>query len=283
MWLLRCGGVVLPLQSSSRNSLEFRGCERLCRCASMALQLYLEWPSQDTRDDGGGVFEMKCCGEFQAVLDNLAAENALDCALAAAHLFTACSDASLLTKQHRLAVLCAATLREARDGCTGSDALAAAAVTAAVKHLHMVHASADAAGATSGAATGVITSMVSLAVRSRMFCQSWPQVLLLLLLGEQLFQQLIVSLLAYIPLIARNLILQEHISLTYTPLTPCISHALGAIVAPQEYALYSNSVLWTATRHASDDAPNMYVSNTSFKCKYANMYISYWAWKEMAE
>ena len=104
---------------------------------------------------------------LQAVLDNLAAENALDCALAAAHLFTACSDASLLTKQHRLAVLCAATLREAREGLCGHEALAAAAVTAAVKHLNMVHASADAAGAAgSGAATGVIPSMVSLAVRT---------------------------------------------------------------------------------------------------------------------
>lgn len=103
---------------------------------------------------------------FQAVLDNLAAENALDCALAAAHLFTACSDASLLTKQHRLAVLCAAALREAREGLCGNEALAAAAVTAAVKHLRMVHASADAAGgAGSGVATGVVTSMVSLAVR----------------------------------------------------------------------------------------------------------------------
>lgn len=102
---------------------------------------------------------------FQAVLDNLAAENALDCALAAAHLFTACSDASLLTKQHRLAVLCAATLREARDGCTGPEALAAAAVTSAVKHLHMIRESADAVGGGSGAATGVLPSMVSLAVR----------------------------------------------------------------------------------------------------------------------
>jgi hypothetical protein len=98
-------------------------------------------------------------------LDNLAAENVLDCALAAAHLFTACSDASLLTKQHRLAVLCAATLREAREGCCGPEALAAAAVSAAVKHLHLMHATADAAGGGSGDATGVVTSMVSLAVR----------------------------------------------------------------------------------------------------------------------
>lgn len=110
--------------------------------------------------------------DIQAVLDNLAAENALDCALAAAHLFTACSDASLLTKQHRLAVLCAATLREAREGPCGDDALAAAAVTAAVKHLHAVHASADAAGGGSGVANGAITSMVCLAARhSNIFFQ----------------------------------------------------------------------------------------------------------------
>lgn len=76
----------------------------------------------------------------QAVLDNLGAEHTLDCALAAAHLFVACSDASMLTKQHRLAILAAAALREARERCAASVAHGVQAVAATVRHLEAMHA-----------------------------------------------------------------------------------------------------------------------------------------------
>jgi hypothetical protein len=101
---------------------------------------------------------------MQAVLDNLAAENALDCALAAAHLFTACSDASLLTKQHRLAVLCAAALCEARDGAGRDSALATAAIGVVVRHLRALHACMpDAAGSgMAGVPTRLLSGMVRL-------------------------------------------------------------------------------------------------------------------------
>lgn len=103
----------------------------LGRCVNLALALPRVAPQ---------VVAVSTTTAGQAVLDNLGAEHALDCALAAAHLFVACSDASMLTKQHRLAILAAAALREAREHCAHSVAYGVQAVAATVCHLEAMHA-----------------------------------------------------------------------------------------------------------------------------------------------
>eukprot|EP00892_Ulva_mutabilis_P000234 jgi/Ulvmu1/10210/UM060_0010.1 len=103
----------------------------LGRCVNLALALPRVAPQ---------VVAVSTTAAGQAVLDNLGAEHALDCALAAAHLFVACSDASMLTKQHRLAILAAAALREARDRCSVSAAHSVQAVAATVGHLQSMRA-----------------------------------------------------------------------------------------------------------------------------------------------
>lgn len=105
----------------------------LGRCVNLALALPRVAPQ---------VVAVSTTTAGQAVLDNLGTEHALDCALAAAHLFVACSDASMLTKQHRLAILAAAALREAREHCTASNAHGVQAVAATVRHLEAMHAAA---------------------------------------------------------------------------------------------------------------------------------------------
>lgn len=105
----------------------------LGRCVNLALALPRVAPQ---------VVAVSTTTAGQAVLDNLGTDHALDCALAAAHLFVACSDASMLTKQHRLAILAAAALREAREQCTASTAHGVQAVAATVRHLEAMHAAA---------------------------------------------------------------------------------------------------------------------------------------------
>ena len=71
----------------------------------------------------------------QSIIDNLSHEFPLDTALAAAHLFCACSDASLLRKHNRLAVLVATLLREAGSGAAPEECLATTALLMLLKRL----------------------------------------------------------------------------------------------------------------------------------------------------
>lgn len=71
----------------------------------------------------------------QSIIDNLSHEFPLDTALAAAHLFCACSDASLLRKHNRLAVLAATTLRESGGGALPEECLATSALLMLLQHL----------------------------------------------------------------------------------------------------------------------------------------------------
>jgi hypothetical protein len=71
----------------------------------------------------------------QSVMDNLSHEYALDTALAAVHLFCSCSDATLLRKNSRLAVLVAMTVREAELRLPERECLATSALIMLIKHL----------------------------------------------------------------------------------------------------------------------------------------------------
>jgi hypothetical protein len=91
----------------------------------------------------------------QATLDNLSHDFPFDAALAAAHLFCACSDAALLRKYARLAVLVAAALREAEQRLPDRASLATDALLALLLHLRKLHAiGPDAAGGGAPSATG---------------------------------------------------------------------------------------------------------------------------------
>lgn len=105
----------------------------LGRCVNLALALPHVAPQ---------VVAVSTTTAGQAILDNLGVEHALDSALAAAHLFVACSDASMLTKQHRLAILAAASLREGREHRPATEAHGVEAVAATVRHLEAMHAAA---------------------------------------------------------------------------------------------------------------------------------------------
>ena len=76
----------------------------------------------------------------QSTMDNLSHEFPFDTALAAVHLFCASSDAALLRKYSRLAVLVAGALREAEQQLTDRESLATHALVTLLAHLRRVHA-----------------------------------------------------------------------------------------------------------------------------------------------
>ena len=82
----------------------------------------------------------------QSVMDNLSHEFPYDAALASVHLFCACSDASVLRKHNRLAVLVATALREAEEQRAERECLATSALVMLMSHLRRLHAAGTEAG-----------------------------------------------------------------------------------------------------------------------------------------
>jgi hypothetical protein len=68
-------------------------------------------------------------------MDNLAHEFPLDTALAAAHLFCVSSDAAIVRKMNRLAVLVATTFQEAGSRLPAAECLATSALITLLQHL----------------------------------------------------------------------------------------------------------------------------------------------------
>jgi hypothetical protein len=97
-------------------------------------------------------------------MDNIAHEFPLDTALAAAHLFCASSDVTVLRKMNRLAVLLAAAFREAASALPASEELATNALVALLHHLNSLP-TAPLATASSAESRSVSASLATAVVR----------------------------------------------------------------------------------------------------------------------